>query len=351
MRPTSVLSAAALCLILSACADNIPAAPATAGLTTYRQTAAATFDGDEYSSVSAFMDSLNAELAAAGADVRVLRGDVLYYQSAGFNASVGTVIFANDRYRGIGAAWVKGDPRRGGREGVTYAIGSNTGGSAIVRNAAGGFRFATGAELTAFMTEAMDSWRGMRCSDAPITQVGIAAGTDPDRLDQYYRGQPRSANYAQPADIVQGLWHPRQFFRNIAGGAAGDGILGVTFPFVYVDPATGALTDVDGNGKADLSLAEIYYNQIYLWGSSSAFDEVDFYSIITHETGHALGLNHFGKIFVTKKDALDDNGQIFLDEVKYAPLAMMNALYITGRSELAGTDNSSFCQLWASRAK
>jgi hypothetical protein len=349
MRTTSVLSGAALCLIVNACADSIPVEP-TAGLRSYHRSAAATFDGAEYTSVSAVMDSMNAQLALAGANVRVMRADVIY-KSDGFSVSVGTTIFANDRYRGIGAAWVKGDPRRGGREGVTYAIGSSTGGSALVRNMPTGFRFATSAELLARFTEAMDAWRGIGCSSAPITQVAVPAGTDPDLLDQFFRGQPTSANYAQPADIVQGLWHPRSFFRAIAGGAAGDGILGVTFPFAFVDPATGALTDIDGNGKADLSLAELYYNQLYLWGTSGALDEVDFYSIITHETGHALGLAHFGKVFVTKKDALDDNGAIYLDEVKYAPLAMMNALYLTGRSELTGSDNSTFCQLWASRVR
>ena len=36
-------------------------------------------------------------------------------------------------------------------------------------------------------------------------------------------------------------------------------------------------------------------------------------------------------------------------DIKYAPKALMNAVYVTGREEIAGTDVSSFCAVWASR--
>jgi hypothetical protein len=56
-------------------------------------------------------------------------------------------------------------------------------------------------------------------------------------------------------------------------------------------------------------------------------------------------------VFITGPD-VDDNGDgvpdLSLSEVKYAPYALMNAVYIAGRNEIAGTDNSSFCQIWAS---
>ncbi len=66
---------------------------------------------------------------------------------------------------------------------------------------------------------------------------------------------------------------------------------------------------------------------------------------MTHETGHALGLGHFGKVFVTKHAAADG---IQIADIKYAPYAIMNAIYVTGRNEIAGTDHSSFCQIWSS---
>jgi len=49
-------------------------------------------------------------------------------------------------------------------------------------------------------------------------------------------------------------------------------------------------------------------------------------------------------VFVTKKDAADG---ISISDVKYAPYAIMNAVYVTGRNEIAGNDNGQFCAIWA----
>ncbi len=40
---------------------------------------------------------------------------------------------------------------------------------------------------------------------------------------------------------------------------------------------------------------------------------------------------------------------ISIADVKYAPKALMNAVYVTGRNEIGGSDNASFCQIWASK--
>ena len=64
---------------------------------------------------------------------------------------------------------------------------------------------------------------------------------------------------------------------------------------------------------------------------------VDVQSVVTHEAGHAFGLAHFGKVF-------EDNRGV----IKYAPRSMMNAVYVSPFRALTGTDNASFCQLWAS---
>jgi hypothetical protein len=298
---------------------------------------------DEAVAVSPILQQMNAQLAASGSNIRVDRAQLLY-SSNGITAQKATLLLANDRSRGNGIEWVAGDPRRDGRIGVTYALGSNTNVAPFTRDANGGnVRQLTSAEQDAKIEQAVSAWRALSCSSTPITRVPVPAGTDPDYLDQFFRGNPAgSANYAQPADIVESGWQVPGFFNAIAG-PDGDFILGITFTFYFTD-AAGNPTDIDRNGKADAALAEIYYNAGYYYGDRAA-NSIDFFSILAHETGHALGLGHFGKLFVTAKDAADG---ITVSDVKYAPFALMNAAYVIPNT-IQGTDNSQFCQIWARR--
>jgi hypothetical protein len=331
-----------------ACADApvptsslAPAGAADARAAETRTAASTSDDNVEYSPLLA---QINASLAASSATYRITSAELRIAGEGWTNNVTSTVLLASDRYRGIGAEWVKGDPRRDGRIGVTYAFGSNTAIAPVTRNPDGSnVRLVTPAEQAAYIDEAMSAWRDLQCSSKPITKVAVPAGTDPDIVDQLVRGQAPSQNYAQPADIVHSGWQPASWFRALAGGASGDNIIGVTLSFGFTDNA-GNFTDIDRNGKADLAQSELFYNTRFAWGNG-ALNVVDFYSIITHESGHALGLGHFGKVFITKRDAADG---LQIADVKYAPKALMNAVYVTGRDEIAGTDQSSFCQIWAS---
>lgn len=340
--PSPLRFGAALALAgAAACGDApVPTALAPESASAARAAASTTDENVTYSPLLAQIDG---QLAAAKAPYRVA-GAELRIAADGWNGVSSTVLVANDRARGLGAEWVKGDPRRGGNLGITYAIGSNTSVAPATRDPNGANpRLVTPAAQAAYIDEAMSAWRGLTCSAKPITKVSVPAGTDPDFLDQLVKGQAPSANYAQPADIVQSGWQTRSWFRTLANGPLGDYILGVTIPFAFTDDA-GNFTDIDRNGKADLAVVEIFYNNAYWWGNGAA-NVVDFYSILTHESGHSLGLAHFGKVFVTKRDAADG---ISITDVKYAPLAMMNAVYVTGRGEITGTDESSFCSIWSS---
>jgi hypothetical protein len=301
---------------------------------------------------------INARLAKEGSSLRVAKAELLYSAKA-YNAKTSTEIFANDRTHQLPYQWVSGDPRRDGRVGVTYVVDPVLQTSAFGLNNlpaveidGGGFRLSTQAELDGYIEEAMQAWRDRRCADAPIERVAVPAGTDPDLVDDILLGRPApSPTYAQLADIVQAGWQPPAFFEAIIPGGS-DGLLGITFAFVFVDdqgtadPSDDVFTDIDGDGKLDRALAEIHYNPTFIWTNRGAPNTIDFFSVITHETGHGLGLAHFGKVFVTKKDAADG---IQIADVKYAPKALMNAVYVTGRDEIRGSDNGSFCQIWASK--
>jgi hypothetical protein len=335
---------------VASCGDSSPAAPTMTAAPASRTLTAS--GNDEVSRVSTAMATMNSRLAAGGARVRVMKAELLM-KANGWNGLTSTIVFANDRYRGIGMEWVPRDPRRDGRVGVTYAIRANPETWPGIR-VPGGFARAPQSLVATQIEEGMQAWRNQSCA-APITQV--APGTNPDFIDEYFRAVAAgtdkdfvpASDYAQPADIIQSGFQKSDWFRIVATspddpkGESGNSILGITFTLGFVD-AAGNETDIDRNGKADVGLAEIYYNPYYLWTSTGESGFIDFYSVMTHETGHSLGLGHFGKLFVTRHDAAD---KIQLADIKYAPYAIMNAAYVDGRNEIAGTDLSSFCQIWS----
>ena len=320
---------------VSACADVTPVAPAISApvsssavrsgldLNNVLSTAGAS-QSDEATALSSYLVQLNDELAASGSNMRYLKAELLM-DGKRWDGVTSTLVVADDRYRGIGGEWVPGDPRRDGRVGVNYFVLQNL--EPTTRDADGkNVKLVPKAQLYTQIEEGMTAWRNQSCS-APITPLGAKD---------------------KSVDIVQRGWVDRKFFWQFAPDtASANGIIGITLSQGFITPDGKFYTDIDRNGKVDLSRAEIYYNNRYYWGTSGAGNVVDFYSIITHETGHALGLGHFGKVFVNRSNIDADGFITSLDAIKYAPLAMMNAVYVTGRGEILGTDHSSYCQIWS----
>lgn len=110
-------------------------------------------------------------------------------------------------------------------------------------------------------------------------------------------GDPRrDGRNGQLADIVHGGWEPAEFFEALTPGGS-DLILGVTFTFTFVDdqgtpdPADDVPTDINGDGKGDVMLREIYHNPVFIYTNRGAPNFVDFFSVLAHESdmGSASG--------------------------------------------------------------
>ena len=85
---------------------------------------------------------------------------------------------------------------------------------------------------------------------------------------------------------------------------------------------------------------EIYYNDGFTWeidpNDQPGDGRFDLQTVALHEAGHGLSQAHFGAAFTT------GNGKLHV-----APLAVMNAGYIFGQQQLAGSDNGGHCSNWA----
>jgi hypothetical protein len=239
--------------------------------------------------------------------------DVAYLTPDDAN-DVGQTVFFNDRAKQLGAHFVPGDPRRGGRANITY----------IVDQAERPNDGLTVAQTTAAIDRAMATWNGVNCSTIPITKLADIPNLDIGIVETLL-GQPGGPFFL--ADITHAGWLPANVLP--------PNVIGVTFTFIFIDPATGAPTDIDNNGKADVAFREILYNDRFVWRING---NIDVQTVALHESGHGLSQGHFGKAFGT-----DANGKIH-----FAPLAVMNAAYSGVQQDLKGTDNGGHCSIWGS---
>ncbi|MBA7649422.1 hypothetical protein ES703_57219 [subsurface metagenome] len=224
----------------------------------------------------------------------------------------------------MGSDWVPFDPWRYGTREIFW-LSDQTEGTA---------NGVTLEDTQAAIDRAMATWNTVTCANIPLVKwqdLGIDWG-----YVQWLWGFGGVPGWY--ADITHAGWLPGSFFDILDPGppAGSTYIIGVTFTAVWLDSPGGEPTDIDNNRKEDVAFREIYYNNAFPWGIDTDWP-IDVETVVLHETGHGLSLDHFGKFLKT-----DKNGKFH-----FAPRAVMNAGYTGVQQYLTGTDLAGHCSIWA----
>ncbi len=263
--------------------------------------------------IAAQMRSINEGLEADGAPIRVGFAELMLAPDGALDAQ--TTVLADDRTKHLATRFVPGDARRDADgNNITYLVDESRSVAFTRQSPADpGQQYNFAEELAGTFAP----WSALACTSLNIVRRADT-GADPSIADD-------GVGEWWLADIVE-------------AGFIGlsPGVLGVTFTYWFVDDA-GAPTDIDGDGRYDTALKEIWYSNGYWWATHGGPGAVDLPSVAIHENGHALEIGHFGKLFVT-----NSNGKLH-----FAPRAIMNAAYVEPDPTLRGTDVASFCSNFA----
>lgn len=172
------------------------------------------------------------------------------------------------------------------------------------------------------------TWESVQCSDLGLNRVSNIP--IPIGIVAWIFGFPGEPEYV--ADVNHAGWMPGSFFEELAPGGSRF-ILGVTFTLLLVD-GDGNLIDTNNDGKWDVGVREIYYNDNFSWSDDGTAIDVE--TVALHEMGHGLSQAHFGKGFIKKKG-----------DIQFAPRAVMNASYSGIQTRISGTDLGGHCSNWA----
>lgn len=272
------------------------------------------------------LDLINEELAAEGADYRVTTLEFITI-GEGFQAGQ-TIIATSDRGDKqlppeLGD-WVPGDPRRGGRDDITY-----------IQDGADITDDVSATAQAVAIDRAMNTWEAVNCSEIPLTDNGASGDLGLAQLLWAFFGGGFGGSPSILADINHAGFLPLSFFSFWGPQIPGESILAGTFTFAFIVPGSNppVFTDIDSNGKVDVFFREIYYNDAFNWGVDEDFD---IETVALHEGGHALSQAHFGDIAINTQTG----------KIRFSPRAVMNATYSGVQQELHGTDTAGHCANW-----
>lgn len=309
MRFRPVGACAAVLLTVSCSSESV---------TPERPSALASSAAIEVGPVSERLARINDSLAALGLNIAVQKAEFMLAPTAPRPAS-GQIVFANDRTMRLETRWVPGDARReadGNR--ITYMNFTPF----MAANGAGNAEPAIDASF--------DTWDTSKCSNLDIVKRPWHGGNASVILA--IAGVPQASPFS--AGIFTLGYLPGFAFDAILGPGASTSVLGITFTFIFTDPSAGnAPTDIDGDGRTDTALKEVWYNNEFDWTLTGLGGDADAETVALHENGHALELGHYGKIF----------GTISNLTLHVSPRAAMNAVILGTLRAPLGSDNAGFC--------
>ncbi|HYK05534.1 MAG TPA: hypothetical protein VE974_27525 [Thermoanaerobaculia bacterium] len=262
---------------------------------------AMTASAQELTKARQMLDQANAQLEATGSSLRIVKASF-------FVKGQGVPEYANLR---TGSKW----PYRS----LTYIID----GSDLTTDV-------PAAATTAAIVSGFNTWNNVANTNITTSQ-GTDDGGNFDVLDGTFGpgGQCLTLfDLASPnldlgagqifpeADIVVGGWLPDTYFANCLGSSS---ILGITFTF--------SDGDINSDNYVDTLYVEQFYNERFAWvtsGSTFLGTTEDIESVVVHENGHAVGLDHVGGPVQNQPFKLQPNGNVF------NPEAIMNPAYLGG---------------------
>jgi hypothetical protein len=306
MKIISFLAVLSLIIIMVACSQEQPAEPVVDNTNEQPTFLGKAGDYEGHTVVLGYAELLTDPLSGEA-------GRVIWFQK-----DVGNGQLTHD--------FVYGDPRafwKGTHQGITYAVKEEN--------------ISTDANLTdqiGWLHRSIDVWDQVLSSDLTLRENPASPGL-PGLVENFFAGGGINLGLVD-ADLTQ------VGFRGVSPiFPPGTSTLGVTYTLFWVDE-NGNLTDIDGNGKIDLALREIYYNDQYNWADNGLEGRqpdgtrlFDFPSVAIHEVGHGFSIAHFGNIGV--KD-----GFLFAK-----PRTVMNAIYGGILRDLTGRDIASLNSNWA----